>query len=192
MLRLVRDELSADVDDPDPALRLLRDELSADVDDPDPSVRLLRDELSADIDDSDPALRLLRDELSADVDDPDLDASLNASGHSLIRGSRPKSGQVSDYSCGCFQPTSVAWSGRWTSDSEGRRFDSRPFHWPSHLMLLSTDHCVSKEVISSSHYPTQNCFGQYGLDNNAPNVYTLQYVGDTVLSRQESNSHRLR
>jgi len=38
-------------------------------------------------------LRLVRDELSADLEDSDLDASLNASGHSLMR-SRPKSGQV--------------------------------------------------------------------------------------------------
>ena len=39
-------------------------------------------------------LRLVRDELSADLEDSDLDGSLNASGHSLMR-SRPKSGQVS-------------------------------------------------------------------------------------------------
>lgn len=39
-------------------------------------------------------LRLIRDEISADLEDSeDLDASLNASGHSLMR-SRPKSGQV--------------------------------------------------------------------------------------------------
>jgi len=38
-------------------------------------------------------LRLVRDDLSADLEDSDLDASLNASGHSLIH-SRPKSGQV--------------------------------------------------------------------------------------------------
>ena len=39
-------------------------------------------------------LRLVKDELSADLEDSDLDTSLNASGHSLMR-SRPKSGQVS-------------------------------------------------------------------------------------------------
>lgn len=40
-------------------------------------------------------LRLVRDELSADLEDSDLDGSLNASGHSLMR-SRPKSGQVTN------------------------------------------------------------------------------------------------
>ena len=39
-------------------------------------------------------LRLVTDELSADPEDSDLDTSLNASGHSLMRP-RPKSGQVS-------------------------------------------------------------------------------------------------
>jgi len=40
-------------------------------------------------------LQLIREELSADLEDSDLDASLNASGHSLMRFG-PKSGQVGD------------------------------------------------------------------------------------------------